>query len=223
MADSMTIKSRVNASLLDRVEQECYQILYQQRLAYNERWYSSVPVTTALPVLRRVGLLLSLLGIVLSVFYLVYPSACPRWYLAELFLLFFVAAALSFYVLARIEVRYISSMKQAGSRGCMRMARRLVSKARKIVPYVAEYSVKGDLLTYFRGMENDRWLQVWSRRIKGFAIMGETVTLLFRKPTSIVPTMLILHDNNEAVEPILKGLDLPYKQFEQGRSEPPPE
>ena len=212
MTDTITIKSRVDTALIDRVEQECFQILYQQRVAYNTRWVTSRLLTRSLAFLRWAGLVLSLLGVFISVFYLLYPSTCPRWYLAELFLAFFIGAAVLFYYLARIEAWYLSMLKKAGRGGSKRMARRLVARARKAVPYVAEYNVKGDLITYYRGKEGGKGQQAWSKRIKGFAIVGETVTLLFRKPTSIVPTMLILYDNSEALESVLQRLAIPYEK-----------
>lgn len=93
------------------------------------------------------------------------------------------------------------------------MAKRFLLKARKVVPYVAEYRIKGDLVTFYRGQENGNSHQVWSKHIKGYAVLGESVTLSFRKPTSLVPTMLILYENNEVMESVLKDIEMPYTRI----------
>ncbi|HEY5601713.1 MAG TPA: hypothetical protein VIM41_01240 [Gammaproteobacteria bacterium] len=210
MNDNISIKSLVDSSLIDKVEQECYQILLQQRLLYNERWYSSMLFTKSTSLLRLIGVLVSSLGVLVCVFYLVYPSSCPKWFFAELYLLFFIATGWLFYFLPRIEIRIITRLKNAGGKSCKNMARRLIAKAKKLVPYDAEYTIKGDLITYYRG-KNNNWQQVWSRRLKGFAIVSKHAILLFRKPTSIQPTMLILYENNEIMESVLKELGVSYK------------
>ena len=213
MINVISIKSQVDSALLDQVEQECYQILFQQRLRYNDRIHSSPLLLLPLSFLRLAGLVASIIGIILSVFYLVYPGSCPKWFYTELFLLFFIGSAVLFYFLPRLQARYIARMKQAGRKGCKRMARRYVSRGRKRVPYEIEYTIRGDLITAFRGKE-DSWKQAWSTRLKGFAIMGKTVTLLFRKPNSIVQKMLIIHENSDALESVLKDLDIPCRKLD---------
>jgi hypothetical protein len=115
-----------------------------------------------------------------------------------------------FYFLPRLESRWIARFRKGGSKGCSKLARKMLAKARKILPYEAEYIIRGDLITYYRGKDNN-WRLLWSRRMKGFAIMGKHATLFFRKPTSIFPAMLILHSNNEAMESVLKNIDMTYE------------
>jgi len=210
--ENISIKSLVDSSLLDEVEDECYQILYQQRLLYNERWYSSAFFTKSISLLRWAGLLLSLLGALLCLFYLVYPSSCPRWLIAELYLLLFVIIGLVFYYLPHLHARKLPQLKKAGSNGCKKLAKRMVAKARKYAPYDAEYCIKGDLVSYFRGKDK-QWQQLWSRRLKGYAVISEHATVFFRKPTSIQPTMLILYDSHDVTESVLMELGLPYKMI----------
>ncbi len=45
--------------------------------------------------------------------------------------------------------------------------------------------------------------------------MGKTVTLLFRNPNSILQKMLILHESSEALEAVLKDLEIAYKKLDQ--------
>jgi len=167
-------------------------------------------------VLRLAGLIVSMIGLLLSVFYLVYPSSCPKYYFAEIYLLIFIGAGVLFYYMPRIQARVISRLRKAGAKGCQRMARRYVARARKVVPYEGEYTIKGDLITYFRGRivnGEKKWQQVWSRRMQGYAIIANHVTLIFRKPTSLQPRMLILYESNETMESVFQGLGISYQML----------
>lgn len=211
MTEVISIKSKVDSTLLEQVEKEVYQMLYQQRLFYNERWYSSALLIKPLSLLRLTGLLLSIFGGLLSVFYFFYPDTCPIWFFAEAYLLFFILTGVLFYFLPRIQARVFVRLKKAGSNSSKRTARRLIAKARKLVPFEAEYEFEGDKIIYYRSRDNER-TQAWSRNLKGFAVMGENVTLLFRKPTSLIPIMLILYEDKNPVGTVLDGLDLKVKR-----------
>lgn len=213
MSENITIRSLIDSSLLDKVELECYQILYQQRLFYNERWYSSTRFLRPPPIMRWLGLVCCLVGLLICIFYFVYPSIRPEWVFAEAFLLFFIVVAVFFYFLPQIDASLANWFKHSGAKGCKRLAIRMVAKANKLAPYVAEYIIKGDLILYCRG-KDEQWQQLWSRRLKGYAVMGKHATLLFRKPTSIQPTMLILYDDEGAILSILKELGISYKTTE---------
>lgn len=210
LTDGVVIQSRIDSGLLDRIEQECFEMLYQQRLLYNERWYSSPLYIKTISILRWLGLSLSILGITLCVFYLVYPRSCPKWFLAEAYLLFFVLVGVLFYYFPRIQARYHARVKNAGKRSCQKMARRMLAHARKQLPFDAKYEVHGDLISYSRG-KDDQWQRVWRRKAKGFALLGRNAALLFRRPTSLIPTMLILHHDHEAMASVLKGPGVAYK------------
>lgn len=207
--EGAVIQSHIDSDQLDRVEQECFELLYQQRLRYNERWFASMLVTRGIPFLRLLGLSVSIFGLALSAFYLLYPSTCPKGFSAEGFLLFFILGSVLFYFLPRINARYHAWLKQLGQGGSRRMARRVVAQARKQVPFDAQYEINGDLIRYSRGRDG-QWQQAWSRKLKGFALVGRNAVLLFRKPTSLIPTMLILHQDPEAMASILTGLGLSH-------------
>jgi len=211
LKNTVVLKTRIDKALLDQVEVECFEMLYQQRLLYNERWLSALLFIKTHSVLRLLGLVLSMLGVLLSVFYLVYPSACPKWFFAEAYLLLFILSGVLFYYLPRIQAGYHAWFKKAGKRGCQKLARRLIAGARKQVPFDAKYQITGDLIRYSRGKDG-QWQQAWSRKAKGFALLGQNVTLLFRKPTSLIPTMIILHHDCDAMESVLKDLDMAYKK-----------
>jgi len=208
--DSIVIQSRIDSNQLDRIEEECSEMLYQQRLLYNERWYASPLLAKMRSILRLLGLVVSLLGVALCVFYLLYPSTCPKWFYAEASLVFFILAAALFYYLPRIDSRLHARFKKLGKRGSQKMARRFVARARKQAPFDAKYEVEGDRINYYRGRA-DQWKRVWGGKAKGFALVGRNVTLLFRKPTSLMPRMLILCDDPNAVATVLTRLGMEYK------------
>lgn len=212
MNNSISIKVPVDSALLDKAEQEIFQILYQRRLSYNERWLSFFMLKKVSSIMRLVGLIASIAGVLVGVFYIVYPSKCPRWIFAELFLLFSFCAGLFFYYIPRFEAWYFSRLKKVGVSSCKRVARRFVSKGRKLVPYEVEYDIRGDLVTIHRGKESS-WKQAGSTRLKGFAVVGKTVTLLFRKPKSIIHKLLILHENSDALEVVLQDLEIPIEKL----------
>jgi len=212
MEEHPTIVCQVDNALLDEVEQESYRILLQQRFRFNVRWYNSGLFLKSTSLLRLAGIIFSLLGIFLCVFYLAYPSSCPKWFFAEIYLLAFIIFAVFFWYLPQIEEKITAKLKTAGKGGARKMARRSVAKARKCVPYTAEYSIKGDLLYYYRIVNKHRYT-VWSRRLKGFVFVGKHTLLFFRKPTSFVPVMLILFENNEDVEHVLKQPGITFEKI----------
>ena len=212
MEEDVSIKTSVDSILLDKIEEEYFQILYQQRILYNERWCKPAEYLNSLSLLRWVMISLSLFGALLSVFYLIYPSSCPRWFYTDFFLLFFILSSVLFYFTPRFHTKYITWLKKLGRNSSKRMAKRYLSQARKLIPYDAEYIIKGDLISYYRGKDEDL-KQLWSRRLKGYAVIGTYATILFKKPTSILPTILILYDNNEAIEAVVKELGITHKML----------
>jgi len=185
-------------------------MLYQQRLLYNKRWLSALLATKTLSVLRLLGLVFSTLGSALAVFYLVYPSACPKWFYAEAYLLFFILTTGLFLYLPRIQARYIAWLTNAGKPASQKLARRMIAGAWKRIPFEAKYVIHGDQINYFRGNDN-QWQQAWSRKMKGFALLGKNATLMFRKSTSLIPTLLILHHDHKAMESVCKDLGIECK------------
>lgn len=212
MEDSVSIKSHVAPVFLDAAEQECQQALYQQRLLYNARWYSSAMFSHGTSLLRLAGIAVSAVGALLCVFYLAYPGSCPTWFYAKYYLVLFVAGMVLFYKLPWIQARVIDRMKTSGAGSCRRQAARMVRQARKLVPFEAEYLIKGDSIACYRDRDINPKPR-WSRRLQGYAVLGEYATLLFRKPTSIIPTMLLLHEDSAKIASVFDRIGLPYKKL----------
>jgi hypothetical protein len=82
--------------------------------------------------------------------------------------------------------------------------------AKRFAPYEADFDLKGDLLTYARGKEGE-WQYAWHRKLskfraRGIAVQSDSVTVVFRRPTSLVPSMVILHDNPQRLRDALQEI-----------------
>jgi len=69
-----------------------------------------------------------------------------------------------------------------------------------MVPFEADYDFKADVLTYARG-KDDAWQHGWSRALKrfqgGFAVQTDSTTVIFRRRTSLFPSVVILQESRE--------------------------
>jgi hypothetical protein len=209
MSQSFSLQSHVDAALLDRVESECDAILWHQRQRYNQHWYQSRQFTRVTTGLRIFGLVVSGLGIAVSLYYLVCRQFLPQW----LFLVFFVLAGIFFLFLPKLQARIVRRMQKAGRPACRRMARRYVGRARKRAPFEAEYTIRGDLVSCYREKDGLH-KQAWSRRIRGYVFVGEHVALVFRKPSSLFPRMLILGSDPEALAAALDDLGIEHGRID---------
>lgn len=206
----LKFNSAIDAEFLDRAEEELYQILIERRMAFITRWYSGVFFTRIRPLLRTVGLVLSVMGIGLClVALLLSPNWCPAFFQAELFLVLFVFLGLLFYFMPVFEMRMKAWSETNALKNCRKMAVRCVRDARKQAPFEAEYKVENNKIVYSR-VKGEDLQQVWSRPLKGIAAHGETATLIFRKEKSILPAMVILHESFSQLETLLRQQDIQY-------------
>ena len=212
MEDNISIKSKVDLDLLNQVEDEYYQILLKQRLKFTNRWHSAVWMKRTVEILRWLGFIVSIFGLLLCIFYYVYPSSCPKWFIVEFYFFLFILFGLLFYFLPKVEVKVKRVGDKLSEKSCARMARSFLAKAKKIVPYEVEYLIKGNLVTYYRG-KDDKWKQVWNAQLKGCAILGKHCAVFFRKSTSYIPMVLIYYDSDQAIESVLKHLKVDYEYF----------
>jgi hypothetical protein len=95
-------------------------------------------------------------------------------------------------------------------KNCRNTSNRCIKKARELAPYQAEYVIKENFITYYRG-KNDILKLVWTRELKGVAIYGKSTTIFFKKWTSIQPTMVILHENFYPLEAVLTNQPIDFK------------
>jgi hypothetical protein len=194
----MEAKTRftVDAVHCQRAADELYDMLWQQEREFLERYYSLGLVKKVPRVLSVLGLLLSIVALLLCVASLAFDSYM-WWRRPEAWAIpLFIALALMFVFFARLRDRLQAWTFQVVQRRARRRADKLVKVARKLAPYEAEFDVKGDLLVYSRGKDGN-WQLAWSRKLskfrnKGVAMQASSVTAIFRKRRSFVPSVVIL-------------------------------
>ena len=83
-------------------------------------------------------------------------------------------------------------------------------KTRLAVPFEAVYDLRGDLLTYCR-IENGQWTQLWHRKLakfrpRGVALRTPGLLAIFRRPGHVMPAMIILTAQDDAVAAAIRAL-----------------
>lgn len=209
----MELKFRANIDLefIDKASDELFKLLANQNYEFSKRWYDSFVVIKIVPILRWVGLFGSLLGIVLCVFVLMLkPTWCPLWLNAGLFVIFFIVTTVLFVFFPKLEASIKKWSRRYAAKGCKKYSIRVMKQARKLTPFIAEYDIKGDLITYYRGKDNN-WNIAWNRKLKGIAYQGYTQTVIFKKATSFYPVIIILHADSKPMQKVLKELGINIK------------
>ncbi len=211
----MNIKSEINADFLDEAENQIFDILLTQRLAYNDRWANNPLFLKITPLLRKFGLAASLLGVLLCIFSIV---VSVHWQLCSagpfVFILFFILFGIIFYLLPKFDEKIKVAIRNIAFRSCGRLAKKCVVKGRKEAPYIAEYDIKGGCIMYYRE-KGGKLKFAWMRKLKGVAIQSDSATLIFRKWTSIGPTIIILHNDRESVKNALSQQSIACKLFSE--------
>lgn len=198
----------VTAELIAGASNELLRILIQQTLAYHQRWHSSWFAKKVIPILRYLGLIASLLGFITTVVFLVLgPRWCPAWVNLSLMAPLFFIFILIFYFLPAIQAKIVKSTKSNLVKQCQKRVARHMSKAHRLQPYTAEYMLKGNLLTCFRCVDDD-WKVYFFKKLSGVAFQGDSVTVVFKKHTSIHPYLLVFHHNSKMLRSALEHLNL---------------
>jgi hypothetical protein len=198
----------VDADHCQRAADELYGILRIQQRGFAERWNAARTTRVIIGVARWVGLIGSLLGLFIVGALLYFDTRewavqPPVWYLPVFVAFFLFFAFTSRFVAGLHRWSYGRADKRA-----RRQADRCVSQARRLAPYEAEFDFRGDLLLYLRGKEGV-WQLAWSRllgkfREKGLAVQAERVTVVFKRPKSLEPAVVILHRDRDWAASILQ-------------------
>ena len=204
----MEVRSSIDSVFLDEAEEEIFQLLLKQNHSYSDRWYSSSFITKVMSVLRIFGVSASIFGFALCVFVIWNkPAWCPVWVNIEYYTLTFLIFAVVFYFLPIIQIAIQSWGKNYAFKNCKKLARRCVKEARKHIPYIAVYKFEDENMSYSR-VKDDVSDLAWSRKLKGVAYHGKSVTVFFRKWTSFFPTIIILHEDFHPIESVLTDLHI---------------
>jgi hypothetical protein len=165
-------------------------------------------------------MVLALVGVALTGALLVLGSpgwlAPPKLVYLPLFVAFFAA----FYCLPRLVVVIKSWAEGVARRSCRRNAGRFVREARRRAPFVAEYEVVDGRLAYRRlGSDADR--VVWQRDLRryaarGLALRGANAVAVFRRATSLFPTIVILCDASDWIADTLDAAGVARADIDAG-------
>jgi hypothetical protein len=191
-----------------RAEDELCEILKQQETGFVDRWNASPASRVTVKFATVVGMLLSFVGLVLVAALLYFDAQSWATQPHPVWLAVFAGFMMVFALVPRITARIRAWSRARAGRNARRHAQRGLGQARRLAPYEADYDYKRDLLVYSRG-KDDQWQLAWSRslgafRERGIAIQGEAVTVLFRKPGSLLPSLLILQRDREWTAQILR-------------------
>jgi hypothetical protein len=201
----------VDNGLVAKATDELFVCLLARNLAFIDRWYSSVLTGRIKSITRLVALGLCTLGILLC---LVVISFCPAWVTVSPkvvgYISAFIAFGLVFYYLPTIDRKARRWTERNAVRQCKRRARRATARVKRLLPVTVEYYFKGDVLICNRRKNNTR-VKAWTRRIKGIACQGETITVIFKTSKSIYPIAMLLHRDNTVLNDALKALSIKIK------------
>lgn len=200
----MKISSEISAGFLDQAEQELFEIIFQQRDAFRTRWRANWLSRRGAPILRAIGIILSLLGIALCFYFLTQTlDGCPDPFHAMLFLPGFLFFLVLFNFLPTLDQHLQQKLGQFIIRSCKKQAAQCVQAARTCTPFIAEYEIKDQQISYYRCKENQA-TQVWTRKLKGVAIHRKLATIIYKKPNAFQPRIIILHTEFEPLAEALK-------------------
>jgi hypothetical protein len=195
----------VDSGLIDKATDELFACLWTQRQAYIERFEITKPVES---ILRILGLTLSVFGLLLCMAVaLLAPSWCPVWLEIQIFIPAFLALALFFYYLPKMDKYRRKWIDYFSRKNCDNHARRCMSQLLVLVPLVIEYRLNGKTVTCVR-CKNGQRTEAWVKHLSGVAFQGSAVTAFFKKKASIYPKAILLHRETETVNEVLKELAL---------------
>jgi|GEM_PF-2572304 len=202
----MEIRSNIDSAFIDAAEDEIYQILLYQHLSYSDRWNSNYLSVKVIPIIRILGLILGIFGVLLS-FYVIWrtPEWCPVWININFYAFAFFILSVIFYFLPKINNAIYNWSRNYAYKNCKKIAGKCVKEARHQAPYIAEYIVKGDSIVYCRKKDGESKI-AWTRKLKGVAIFGQHATVVFRKWTSFSPKIIFLHEDFDSLAAALKNV-----------------
>src|SRR5262245_59336139 len=215
----METKARftVDADHCQRAVDELSQIFRVQHRNFVERWNAARTTRVVIGVARWMGLIGSLLGLLL-IGALRYFDTREWATQPELGYIPLFAALLLFFVFTPWVVKRLQRWSFGrAERNARRQAEKCVKQARALAPYEAEFDFRGELLLYLRGKDGV-WNLAWSRKLgkfreRGLAIQAENVTVIFPKPRSLSPEVIILQRDRDWTTAILQEAGITLSRF----------
>lgn len=210
MTNEIQLSSQIDAAFIAKAEDDIYRILLKQRCLFNQRWQNNSGMNKLKVLLRYLGLVLCVLGAGLCGVGLFMGKGWHGLVWASLFFMF-VLLVWFFFKLPQIELKARSWTERISQKSCRKLAKKCVEQADGMVPYKAHYAIKGDSMAYYRSQSGAdeteaHWQFVWNRRISGFALQTNRVTVFFKTPRSIQPKIIVLHDDSSRLKKTLDRL-----------------
>ena len=203
------IESHIDAAFIERAEDQIYQILLTQRLAFNQRWFQHVSMNKVKTALRFFGLFVCLAGVAVMTLSL---TMDPTWRFTQWqvygLLVFFILAAWFFIKLPTLDSRAKNWAEKMSQKSCRKLAKKCVKQAKSLLPFNAQYEIKGDSISYYRNQQittddNQQWHFVWNRKMSRFAVQAACATIFFKQSKSIQPKMIVLHEQADELKNIM--------------------
>lgn len=212
------VRFSVDAEHCRRATEDLYEILRTQERAFLDRWHQARSSRAVVAVARWMGLVASVLGLFLVGALLYFDTRDWATQPSFWFIPLFVASIALFVFLPRIAVGVRAWSVGRADRRARRQANRYLRQAEKLVPFEAEFDFRGDLLIYTRAKVGGVWQLAWSRmlskyRQRGLAIQAQNITAIFRRSTSLQPSMLILHRDRDWTGSILQDAGVALARF----------
>jgi hypothetical protein len=189
--EPLHLSSTIDAAEIDRLDEALRAAFYERLLADRRRTFSRYKkfAKHRVTIVRWIcfaGLFVAML--------LAFGGGVPyRGYRLELlFSLFFICGYALSYFLPRYPNweskpwppfwRTLAKIHASG----------LLTAARKLAPFDAEYTFDGDSVMYFRTVAGNKKF-AWQRPLRGQRMSGPGFTLLLKNEKSLRPTVIILH------------------------------
>ena len=186
----LQLSKYISADFLDHLEKELVSILIQRNMMRRNRLVTS----TYYAWLFRIALLACALGLALSLWAMTLSTGQKIYLLVfGLFALLFAFGLVVFWNKNWLLGKFAGFHVRLATWISAKMARRMLKTARRMVPFTAEYELRGRSLVYYR-RRDDATTFSWARNLDGLGVKGNGFTLFFKKETTVYPHILVMHD-----------------------------
>ncbi len=173
------------------LESELTALMYERLIAFRQRYRHSKLQRGAQASLKYI----TALGLCLSVAMIYFDYVSGQSIKLDIF--FFILFSIIFF-LTRDMNKYIAKSNKLLDPSYRWSARTraasMLRMAKKTLPFKAEYELRDDAITYYRGGSTNK-KPAWTRTLKHYYLSGQRATLLYKKETSLYPYILIMHES----------------------------
>lgn len=201
------ITTEITGAYLDKVERQLFDVFYHRLIEKDRKFRGGFFYTSIRPlcfvVLRIVCVLLIVLTSLLN-FMRLYIGG---YLIANIALLLF---ALIVLLLFKDKQKFDNGLASFNQRifawSARTHSRTMINRARKAIPFVAEYEINNGLVTYYR-IKNEIRNRVWQREINGLEMSGAGFRIWFKNEVHPFPHMILLHEASQPATLICQAAD----------------